>query len=221
MDGLGPRVRTLALGGLLAITLAACRTTGQKPDYIQPTPSPTPSPSPSGPTTYASTAFVEPFTITRPAGWLVGYTQPDVENIYLPMGPNEGPRSGIDVEEVGQVLKDPCGHGPNNIDIGPSPQDLATWMAGWAPLHAAKAVPGKVAGHDALIVEEAFDGSCDGPNLWPNPGGYLDPAEHKRYAIFEVGGKRVIATIVGRDDTWEATLPDAEKVLDSLTFTNP
>ena len=45
------------------------------------------------------------------------------------------------------------------------------------------------------------------------------PAELPR--ILEVGGKRVVVTLVGRDDTWAATLPDGEKVLDSLTFHEP
>jgi hypothetical protein len=81
---------------------------------------------------------------------------------------------------------------------------------------------GKVGGIDVLVVEEGFDGSaCAEGNLWPTSRGYLDPAEHKRYAILEVGGKRVVVTLVGRDDTWDATLPDGDKVLESLTFSNP
>jgi hypothetical protein len=31
----------------------------------------------------------------------------------------------------------------------------------------------------------------------------------------------VVVTLVGRDDTWDATLPDGDKVLESLTFSNP
>jgi len=239
MDRLRPNARALALGSLMILALAGCRTTGQKPDYVQPTPTPTttpstapsapaatsasvaPSPSPSGPTAYTSTSFDQPFTITLPAGWLIGDQDPNMVSFYLPMGPNEGPRLGVDIQEVSQVLKDPCGHGPNYIDPGQSPQELADWMTAWAPLHASKPAAGKLSGIDALVVEEAFDGSCDGPNLWPTPGGYLDPAEHKRYAILEVGGKRIVVTLVGRDDTWDATLADGEQVLDSLTFTNP
>ena len=121
MDRQQPGTRVLVLACLLVVALAACRTTGQKPDYVQPTPTPTPSPSPSGPTTYTSTAFLEPFTITKPAGWLVGYTHPDMENLYVPMGPDQGPRAGIDVQEVSRVIKDPCGHGEYYVDIGPSP----------------------------------------------------------------------------------------------------
>jgi len=224
MDRLRRTTRAVALGGLIAVALAACRTTGQKPDYFQPTPTPAPtaSPSPSGPTAYTSTSFELPFTITLPAGWRVGDQDADMTSFYLPMGPNEGPRLGLDVQLVSQVLKDPCGHGPNYVDPGPSPQDLATWMEAWAPLHASKAVAGKVGGIDALVVEEGFDGSaCADGNLWPTSGGYLDPAEHKRYAILEVGGKRVVVTLVGRDETWDATLPDGDKVLESLTFSNP
>ena len=224
MDRLRRTTRAVALGGLIAVALTACQTTGQKPDYFQPTPTPAPtaSPSRSGPTAYTSTSFELPFTITLPAGWRVGDQDADMTSFYLPMGPNEGPRLGLDVQLVSQVLKDPCGHGPTYVDPGPSPQDLATWMEAWAPLHASKAVAGKVGGIDALVVEEGFDGAaCADGNLWPTSGGYLDPAEHKRYAILEVGGKRVVVTLVGRDDTWDATLPDGDKVLESLTFSNP
>jgi hypothetical protein len=233
MDRLRPSTRAVVLGGLMALAVAGCRTTGQKPDYVQPTPTPTQTPSasplstpaasssPLGPTAHTSTTFEQPFTITLPPGWLIGDQDPNMVSFYLPMGPNQGPRLGVDIQEVSQVLKDPCGHGPTYTDPGQSPQDLASWMAAWAPLHASKPVAGKLGGINALVVEEAFDGSCDGPNLWPTPGGYLDPAEHKRYAILDVGGKRVVVTLVGRDDTWDATLADGEQVLDSLTFTNP
>jgi hypothetical protein len=30
----------------------------------------------------------------------------------------------------------------------------------------------------------------------------------------------IVVTLVGRDDTWDATLADGQKVLDSLTFTS-
>jgi hypothetical protein len=71
MDRPRRSTRAVALGGLITVALAACRTTGQKPDYVQPTPTPaqTASPSPSGPTAYTSTSFELPFTITLPAGW--------------------------------------------------------------------------------------------------------------------------------------------------------
>src|SRR5262245_27730067 len=119
MDRHRPGARVVVLACLIALGAVACRTTGQKPDYVQPTPASSPSPAPSGPSTSTSAAFMAPFTITQPAGWLVGYTHPDIENIYLPMGPDEGPRVGIDVEEVSRVIKDPCAHGEDYIDIGP------------------------------------------------------------------------------------------------------
>ena len=55
----------------------------------------------------------------------------------------------------------------------------------------------------------------------PCSAGYLDPAEHKRYAILAVGGKRVVVTLVSRDGSVHATQPDPYKVLESLTFSKP
>ena len=229
--------RVAALGALLIVTLAACGGTSQaSPSAAAPTtaataaPSataaatatPAPSPSPSGPTAFTSTAFDQPFAITLPAGWVVGDQAADMSSFFLPMGPDQGPRLGVDIQEVSKVLQDPCDPGSVDIDPGASAGDLATWMGTWAPLHASAPGAAKISGLDAITVEEAFDGTpCANANLWPTSGGYLDPGEHKRYAILEVGGKRVVVTLVGRDDTWDSTLADGQKVLDSLTFANP
>jgi len=172
---------------------------------------------------YSAKAFNEPFTITLPAGWLIGDQSPDMFSFYLPMGPQQGPRLGIDVQEVSKVFGDPCAHNPAEIDAGTSPEDLAAWMDSWAPLNASKPVAGTVSGIPAVVVEEAFEGTaaCPDANLWATPGSYLDPQEHKRYSIVTVGEKRLVVTLVGRDDTWDSTLADGQKVLDSLVFTNP
>ena len=138
--------------------------------------------------------------------------------LFLPMGANQGPRLGIDIQEVPKVFKNPCDPGSALIEPGTSPADLATWMRTWAPLHATAPVAAKVGGLDALMVEEGFARTCANANLWPTSGGYLDPQEHKRYYILDVG-KRVVVTLVGRDDTWAATLKDGLAVLDTLKFT--
>ena len=94
-------------------------------------------------------------------------------------------------------------------------------MRTWAPLHASAPIAAKVSGLDAVMIEEGFAGTttCPNGNLWPTSGGYLDPQEHKRYYVVDVGGKRVVVTLVGRDDTWAATLKDGLAELDTLKFT--
>jgi hypothetical protein len=175
----------------------------------------------ASPRSFTASSFSEPFTIELPPDWEVGDHADDMAAFYLPMGPNQGPRLGVDVQTVSQVFQDPCDTASATVDPGSSPDDLATWMGKWTPLHASKPVSGTISGHPAVIVDEDFDGTaCANGNLWPTSGGYLDPQEHKRYAITEVGGKRVVVTLVGRDDTWESTLSDGQKVLESLTFTD-
>jgi hypothetical protein len=182
-------------------------------------PAETPTPAPTGPTAFSSVVFDRPFTITLPAGWVTGDQESDMSSLFLPMGPDQGPRLGLDIQEVPQVFKDPCDPQSSDISAGTSPADLATWMRAWAPLHATAPIAAKVSGLDALVVEEAFAGKpCANANLWPTSGGYLDPQEHKRYFILDVRGKRVVVTLVGRDDTWAATLASGLAVLDSLRF---
>jgi len=216
-------VRSFAVATLLSAAVSGCGGAGQAPPSASAPPAPaSPAPSPSGPTTFTSTAFDQPFAVTLPAGWIVGDQAADMAAFFLPMGPDEGPRLGLDVQEVSKVQKDPCDTGSSDVDPGATPAKLATWMSSWKPLHASKPVAAKVGAIDALAIDEGFDGSpCANANLWPTSGGYLDPAEHKRYFILEVGGKRVVVTLVGRDDTWGATLPDGQSVLDSLTFAKP
>lgn len=228
-----PGTRRFAILALMAAALTACGGTGQASapttaSTATGTPPPvataalTPSSSPSGPTAFISASFDQPFTVMLPPGWIVGEQAADMAGFLLPLGPDEGPRLGLDIQEVTQVLKNPCDTGSIDIDPGAAPKDLATWMGTWTPLHASKPVPANVSGLTAIMVEESFDGTpCATANLWPTSGGYLDPAEHKRYSILEVGGKRVVVTLVGRDDTWDTTLADGQKVLDSLTFTHP
>jgi len=222
--------RLLGVGAAL-VTVAGCSGVAGPPSVVYPSASPGTSaaaspivsPSPAGPKTFTSSSFDQPFTITLPEGWQIGDQAPDMAAFYLPMGPDQGPREGIDIQEVPQVFEDPCAHQPERLDPGATPAALATWMGTWEPLHASKPVAATVSGLQAISVDEAFSGTpaCTDANLWPTSGGYLDPAEHKRYAILEVGGKRVVVTLVGRDDTWDATLADAQSVLDSLTFTDP
>lgn len=214
---------TALLATLMGVVVAACGGTGQATTSAATRPAlGTVAPSASsGPTGFTSTAFDQPFTITLPAGWTVGDQVADMASFYLPIGPGQGPRLGIDVQEVSKVFKDPCDTASVEIDAGTSSDDLATWMGTWTPLHASKPVAATVSGRPAITVDEAFDGTpCSNANLWPTSGGFLDSAEHKRYAILEVGGKRVVVTLVGRDDMWDSTLADGQKVLDSLAFTN-
>ena len=125
--------RVAALGALMIVTLAACGGTSQSsPSAAAPTaaataapgataaatatPAPSPSPSPSGPTAFTSTAFDQPFAITLPAGWVVGDQAADMSSFFLPMGPDQGPRLGVDIQEVSKVLQDPCDTGSVDID---------------------------------------------------------------------------------------------------------
>ena len=233
--------RTGSVGVVIILAAAACGGTGQgttgQTQVSTPVPSAaaaltspptrtpvssTPSPSPAGPTTFKSAVFDQPFTITLPPGWIVGEQAVDMASFFLPMGPDLGPRLGIDIQEVPRVFKNPCDVKSVEVPAGTTPGDLAAWMETWKPLHASKPVASKLSGLDALMVDEGFDGStCKVANLWPTAGGYMDPAEHKRYQVLEVDGKRIVVTLVGRDDTWDGTLADGQKVLDSLTFTSP
>ena len=210
--------RTALFAALTAVMLSACGGTGSAAS-TPPSAASTPTAGPSESTAFASTAFDRPFTLTLPAGWVVGEQSADMSSMFLPMGPNQGPRLGLDIQEVSKVFKDPCDPQSSDIDPGPSAADLAKWMGSWVPLHSTGPVAATLSGFAALTVDEAFTGTpCANANLWPTSGGYLDPPEHKRYFILEVRGTRVVVTLVGRDDTWDATLADGLAVLDGLQF---
>ena len=204
---------------VMVLSISACRVTGSAVSTSHSSATATPSAAPSGPSAFSPTAFDRPFTITLPAGWVVGDQAPDMSSLYLP-GVGQAPGLAIDVQEVSNVFTDPCDPKSATIKPGTSAADLATWMGRWAPLHATAPTAAKVSGLDAIMVEEGFGGTpCATANLWPTSGGYLDPQEHKRYFILEVGGKRVVVTLVAPDDTWATTLTDGLAVLDTLKFT--
>ena len=138
-----------ALAAVTTVALAACGGTGSTaaapttaaasptvsppatptlPNVTPTLPAETPTTGPSGSTVYSSLVFDRPFTITLPAGWVTGDQESDMSSLFLPMGPDQGPRLGLDIQEVPQVFKDPCDPQSTHISAGTSPADLAKWM---------------------------------------------------------------------------------------------
>lgn len=205
-----PLLMTVALVGLLSACNAAARPT------LAPVQATAPPTAATGPTDFSTTTFAVPFSITLPAGWKVGIEQSDMLFVGLDGGPQV---IGTDVQIVSAAVADPCDDASGAAAIGPSAADLANWMLAWAPLKATAAAPVTIGGQQALVVEEAFAGApCPTANIWRTDGGYLDPTEHKRYFIFETGGKRFVATIVSQDANFAAHVDEGLAVLESLAF---
>ncbi len=204
-----PRLVTVALITLLS----ACNAASPTSTPAQATP---PATAVAGPTDFKTTTFAVAFSLMLPAGWTVGLEQPDIVFVGL----NGGPQViGADVQLVPAAVADPCDDASGPAAIGSSAADLANWMLAWAPLHATAAASVTVGGQEALVVEEAFAGvPCPTANMWRNDGGFLDPTEHKRYFIFEVGGKRFVATVVSTDANFAAHVDEGLRVLRTLVF---
>jgi len=151
MDRLRPNARALALGSLMILALAGCRTTGQKPDYVQPTPTPTttpstapsapaatsasvaPSPSPSGPTAYTSTSFDQPFTITLPEGWQIGDQAPDMAAFYCGLDPTTKELTPADKQNLEDWYDRTLGWVPPRVEFlaKHDPRSLKATRARW------------------------------------------------------------------------------------------
>jgi hypothetical protein len=105
------------------------------------------------------------------------------------------------------------------VDGGSTAADLGAWMVAFKPLAATAGAPTTIGGADALVIDEAFAATpCKNAELWPTPGGWLDASEQKRYFVFEVGGKRLVATIFSDDWNFAANVDAAAAVLATVTF---
>ena len=190
------------------------------------------SAEPSGPPSMESSAttvrpsdFDVPFSIHMPSNWRVGIDRPNMFNISRPIPDDpDWPAIGVDVTLVDKVVQDPCqslvGSAAN---VGPSSRDLADWMLSLDVLGATESPATQVAGHDALVVEEHFAGTAVCPELqmWETDAGGVFPREHKRYHIFEVGGRRVVAVIMAPDADFDGRVDEALGALATLGSMRP
>ena len=187
-------------------------------------PSAVPSVEPSA-ATVGPSAFAVPFSIDLPSGWRVGVDLPNYFNISQPLASDPNwPQIGVDVTLVDRVIEDPCQPrvgAPANV--GPSARDLADWLSSLDVLGATESPATQVAGHDALVTEEHFVGSASCPELalWDNDAGSIVPREHKRFHIFEVGDRRVVAVIMAPDADFDRLVGEAVQALATLRFDAP
>jgi len=200
----------------VALLAGACQATAAT---AIPTSAPaTASATPSGPTGYATTTFSVPFSVVLPAGWKVGDEKQDMFTAYLATAAG-GPQVGIDIQLVPVVHTDPCNLQSATVDGGSSAADLVTWMLAFKPLAGKAGAPATIDGSAALVVDEQFAGTpCENAELWPTAGGWLDAGEQKRYFVFEMGGKRLVATIFSSDANFAANVDAARAVLGALDF---
>lgn len=214
-----------SLGIIVAVaaaTAAACSATGATAIPTQPaiaTSAPSGAGAASGPTTYATTSFGAPFSLTLPAGWKVVDDSPDMFTAYIAPDPTSMD-AAIDIQLVPVVHKDLCNKDAGDVTGGTTAADLAAWMLALAPLAATAGTATTIDGAPALVVDESFTGTpCVNGELWPTAGGWLDASEQKRYFVFEVGGKRLVATIASSDAKFAAQSAAALAVLESVNFT--
>lgn len=211
-----PVARSLGLVAAAALGIAACgpaAVSGPSAARQSVTTS-----APSGSTGLTTTTtFGVPFSLALPTGWKVGIEEADMFAAYLATGDNL--EVGVDVQLVPKVHADPCNTEAGTDDGGASAGDLASWMIKYVPLAGTAGAPSTIGGSDALVVDEAFAGTpCQNPELWPTSGGWLDATEHKRYFVFEVAGKRLVATIVSTDAGFAANVDVGLAVLGTVTF---
>jgi hypothetical protein len=209
--------RSLAIVAVIAVCAAACNATGAT--AIPTTrPEATVALGGSGPTAFSSTTFGVPFSLTLPAGWKVFEEKPDMFAAYVSTD-HQTRDAGLDIQLVSKVHVDPCNPGGGDTSGGSTASELATWMLAFAPLHGTAGAPATIGGAKALVVDEAFAGTpCVNAELWPTDGGWLDASERKRYFVFEVGGKRLVATIVSTDAKFDAQADAVVGILASLRF---
>jgi hypothetical protein len=209
--------RSLALIVAFAAAAAACNATGATAIPTAPADASS-APAASGPTAYATTTFGVPFSLTLPAGWKVFEEKPDMFAAYLSTD-DQTRDAGVDIQLVPRVHADPCHPDAGDATGGSTAAELSTWMLAFAPLHGTAAAPATIGGTRALVVDEAFAGTpCVNAELWPTDGGWLDASERKRYFVFEVGGKRLVATIVSSDAKFDAQADAVLGILVSLRF---
>ena len=166
-----------------------------------------------------TTTFSVPFSLTLPQGWKVGDEKPDMFAAYISTD-HETLDAGVDIQLVPKVFLDPCNKDAGTATGGTTAAELAAWMLAFAPLKGTAGAQTTIAGSDALVVNEAFAGTpCENPELWPTSGGWLDASEHKRYFVFEVAGKRFVATIVSSDAKFDSQVDATLAILQSLRFT--
>ena len=182
------------------------------------------SPTPPAGTEVTADAFDVPFTITIPTNWDLVIEQQGYVAINEPLPGGDGwPAIGIDVVVAESVIQDPCQpHLGAAAEVGPRPEDLAEWLASLEVLGATDTSKGTIAGRDAWVLDEGFVGSAGCPELylWDNDGGFVAPQEHKRYYIFEAGGRRLVALVVAPDEDFDRRVDEALGVLDTLRFTD-
>ena len=215
---------SFALVLTIAAAIAACNATGATPIPPPATATGAPAtattaPGGSGPTALSTTVFSVPFSLTLPTGWEVFDEQPDMFAAYVSTD-NETADVNIDIQVVPKVNLDPCDKDAGTATGGSTAAELSTWMLAYAPLKGSAGTATTIDGSKALVVDEAFAGTpCVNPVLWPTDGGWLDASEHKRYFVFEVGGKRLVATIISSDAKFDSHVDAALAVLASLRFT--
>lgn len=214
--------RSLGLVVAAAAATASCNATGATPIPTQPsiaTAAPSAAVASAGPTTYGTTSFGVPFALSMPAGWKVSVDEPDMFTVYVSTDPNTFD-AAVDIQLVSMVHKDPCNKAAGDVTAGSTAADLVAWMLAFAPLAGTAGAPASIGGSNALVVNEAFAGTpCVNAELWPTPGGWLDANEQKRYFVFDVGGKRLVATIVSSDEKFAAQERGSLAILESLRFT--
>jgi hypothetical protein len=212
-------LRTLVI--VVAAATAACNATGATAIPTQPAPAtgaPSAAVAASGPTAFTSTAFGMPFSLTLPAGWKVAEDSPDMFTAYLSTAP-ETFDVAVDIQLVPAVYKDPCNKAAGTESAGTTAADLATWMLAYAPLASTAGSETTINGSTALVVDEAWAGApCENGELWATPGGWLDAPEQKRFFIFEVAGKRLVAAIASSNEQFAAQVDAGLAVLASLKF---
>jgi len=207
-----------SLGFIAAAVLAGCNAAGAT---AIPTTAPTvtAAPAATGPTAFATTLFSVPFSLTLPAGWKVGQEEPDMFAAYISTD-HTTLDAGVDIQLVPKVYQDICNRDAGTTSGGATPAELAAWMLALSPLKATAGAPATIDGSQAVVVDESFAGTpCVNGELWPTSGGWLDASERKQYYLFEVGGKRFVATIVSSDAKFDAELSAGLQVLGSLHFT--
>lgn len=209
--------RSFAFAAAIAMLTVACNATG--PTAIPTTKPIATAPATSGgPTAFATTTFSVPFSLTLPTGWKVADERADMFTAYLATS-DGSPAVGVDIQLVPVVHADPCKVAAGTVAGGSSAADLAAWMLAFKPLAATAGAPATIGGADALVVDEAFAATpCENAELWPTAGGWLDATEQKRYFVFEMAGKRLVATIFSSDANFAVNVDAATAVLGTLDF---
>lgn len=213
-------LRLLAVAALAAVAAsgAACNATGATAIPTQPAIA-TVAPAATGPTAFATRTFAVPFSLTLPAGWKVADESADMFTAYISTDHTTFDVA-VDIQLVRMVHGDPCNKDAGDVPGGTSAADLAAWMLAFAPLAATAGAPTTIDSAPTLVVDEGFAGTpCVNAELWPTAGGWLDATEKKRYFVFEIKGKRLVATVASSDAKFEAQVGAGLAVINSLDFT--